>query len=83
MRRFIRRNTTLEAFKSIRSMTTSANKGGVVMVNEVGRAFFHAKAGSEVYVQLADEDEFPGEEGKRGRFNFSMYGTRDAAQKCA
>ena len=53
------------------------------MVNDVSRAFFHAKARREIYVQLADEDELPGDENKCGRLNYSMYGTRDAAQNWA
>ena len=53
------------------------------MVNDVSRAFFHAKACREVYVQLADEDKVPGDEGKCGKLNYSMYGTRDAAQNWA
>ena len=50
------------------------------MVNDVGRAFFHAKAEGEVYVQLAPEDIMPGEEGMCVKLRYSMYGTRDAAQ---
>ena len=73
----------LEAPTSRSSMTTSANNGEVVMVNDMSRAFFHAKARSEVYVQLADKDKLPGDEGKRGRFNYSTYGTRGAAQNWA
>ena len=50
------------------------------MVNDVSRAFFLATATRDVYVRLPDEDLGPGEEGLCGKFNFSMYGTRDAAQ---
>ena len=53
------------------------------MVNDVSRAFFHAKAGREVYVQLVDDDKQPGDEDKCGLLNYSMYGTRDAAQNWA
>ena len=73
----------LEALKSILSMAASGNRGEVVMVNDVSRAFFHTKARREVYVQLAAEDMMPGDEDKCGRLNFSMYGTRDAAQNWA
>ena len=73
----------LEALKSILSMAASGNRGEVVMVNDVSRAFFHAKACREVFVQLADEDKQPGEERMCGRLNYSMYGTRDAAQNWA
>ena len=70
----------LDALKSIFSMTTSWNRGEVIMVNDVSRAFFHAKARRSVYVQIADEDKAPGDEKRCGRLNYSMYGTRDAAQ---
>lgn len=52
----------LEAFKSILSIAASGNKGEAIMVNDVRRAFFHAKVCREVYVQLADEDRKTGEE---------------------
>ena len=70
----------LEALKLILSMTASGNKGEILMVNDVSRAFFHAKATRDVYVQLPDEDKAAGEEGMCGKLNYSMYGTRDAAQ---
>ena len=73
----------LEALKSILSMAASGNRGEVVMVNGVSRAFFHAKARREVYVQIAAEDMQPGDEGKCGKLSYSMYGTRDAAQNWA
>ena len=50
------------------------------MVNDVSRAFFHAKATRDVYVKLPEENLQPGEEGLCGKLNFSMYGIRDAAQ---
>ena len=34
-------------------------------------------------MQLAKEDMMPGDEGKCGKLNYSMYGTRDAAQNWA
>ena len=49
------------------------------MINDVSRAFFHAKATREVYVKLPDEDTKPGDEKLCGKLNFSMYGTRDVA----
>ena len=73
----------LEALKSILSIATSGNRGEVIMVNDVSRAFFHAKARREVFVQIADEDKLPGDERRCGRLNYSMYGTRDAAQNWA
>ena len=49
------------------------------MVNEVSRAFFHAKAKRIVYAALPAEDQGPGEENMYARLAYSMYGTRDAA----
>ena len=69
-----------EALKIILSMTACCNNGEVVMVNDISRAFCHAKAKREVLVKLPQEDTKPVEEGLCGRLNYSMYGTRDAAQ---
>ena len=44
---------------------------------EVRRAYFHAAAKREVYIELPPEDT---EEGMCGRLDKSLYGTRDAAQ---
>ena len=44
---------------------------------DVRRAYFHAKARRDVYIQLLEEDY---EEGMCGKLEKSMYGTRDAAQ---
>ncbi len=44
---------------------------------DVRRAYFHAKARRDVYIELPDEEK---EEGKCGKLMKSMYGTRDAAQ---
>ena len=50
------------------------------MVNDISRAFFHARAKREVFVQIPAEDKQVGEENMCGRLEYSMYGTRDAAQ---
>lgn len=52
----------------------------MVTINDVGRAFFHARACRDVYVQFADEDQQFGDERERVKLNYSMHGTRDAAQ---
>ena len=44
---------------------------------DIRKAYFHAKATRDVYVELPEEDY---EEGMCGKLNKSMYGTRDAAQ---
>ena len=49
------------------------------MVNDVSRAFFHAKAKRDVYFQIAAEDQQLGDERRCGKLNYSMYWTRDAA----
>ena len=43
----------------------------------VVRAYFHARARREMYVELPREDH---EEGMRGKLGKAMYGMRDAAQ---
>ena len=70
----------LEALKTILSMTATANKGEVIMVNDISRAFFNAKVERDVFVQLPGEDRWRGEEGMCGKLRLSMYGIRDAAQ---
>ena len=50
------------------------------MVNDVKRAYFHAKCTRDVYVQLPSEDIGAGEEEMCGKLRLSMYGTRDAAR---
>ena len=42
----------LEALEIIISMATTSNRGEIVMINDISRAFFHAKAEREVYAQL-------------------------------
>ena len=69
----------LEALKIILSMTSCCNNGEVVMINDISRACFHAKAKREVCVQLPNEDTAPSKDPMCGKFNYSMYGTRDAA----
>ena len=70
----------LEALKMIISMTATSNKGEIIMINDISRAFFHARVVRDVYVQLLEEDQRPAEKGRCGKLRFSMYGTRDAAQ---
>ena len=56
------------------------NREEFIMVNDISRAFFHARVKRDVYVQLPKEDIGLGEEQMCGRFKYSMYGTRYAAQ---
>ena len=69
-----------EALNLILSMAAIANKGGTIMINEISRVFVHARAKREVCIQLPSEDTNAGEENMCGRFHYSTYGTRDAAQ---
>ena len=68
----------LEALKIILSMLANSNKGEKLMVNDVSRAYFCAPARRQVFVELPEEDKDSGD--MVGELNFSMYGTRDAAQ---
>ena len=45
----------LEALQAILSMTATAKRGEVVMINDIGRAVFHARTKGDVYVQLVDD----------------------------
>ena len=46
----------LEALKIVISMAATGNKGEVIMINDISRAYFHARAERDVYVRLPDED---------------------------
>ena len=61
-------------------MAASSGSAGIcVMHNDVSRAYFHAPAVREVFVEIVSEDFDEGDEGMCGKLNLSMYGTRDAA----
>ena len=71
----------LEGVKAILSLMAMSGEGYVptdrLMVMAIKRAFLHAPAVREVYVELPEEDK---EQGKDmvGRLEKSLYGTRDA-----
>merc|ERR1711884_819928 len=74
----------LEALRAVISCAVNRDLGDMkdlfkIIVTDVSRAFFYAKAIRPVYVKLAPEDCLPGEEGLCGKLQHSMYGTRDAA----
>jgi len=75
----------LEALKMIMSdaATSRAGRTGVrsVLIADVSRAFFEAKARRKLCVELVDEDKTEDDkaEDKVGLLELSMYGTRDAA----
>ena len=74
----------LEAFKLLLSWMASSNRGHKskehMLIMDVKRAFLHAAATREVFIELPAEAIKPGEEGMVGRLLKSMYGTRDAPQ---
>ena len=75
----------LEALKIlISSAASDTTRETHLMLSDVKRAYFHAPATRELYVELPVED--PGHaQGLVGKLNLSLYGTRDAAanwQRC-
>ena len=70
----------LEALELVLSLAASSHSGSrCVMHNDVSRAYFHAPAVRDVFVDIVDEDHEPSDEHRCGWLNVSMYGTRDAA----
>ena len=61
----------------------AAGRQRTLVYADVSRAYFYAPASRAVYVDLPEEDPEPGDEDMCGRFDVSMYGTRDAALNCA
>ena len=56
--------------------THDAEDGECIDHIDIRRAYFHAPAKRQVFIELADEDATPGMCGKLVK---SMYGARDAA----
>ena len=50
-----------------------------VMVNDVRRAYFYAKASRDIYIEIPSEDPEAGPN-VLGKLELSLYGTRDAAK---
>ena len=73
----------LEALRAIISWaaTQDADEGErrEIMVNDVSRAYFYAKATRDIYIRLPSEDP-DAQEGMLGKLNLCLYGTRDAAK---
>ena len=73
----------MEALRIICSeAATIGRQEKVVMVNDVRRAFFYAKALRPVWVELPQEDytDKDAKEDNVGLLEMSLYGTRDAAR---
>ena len=49
-----------------------------VVTCDISRAFFHAEAGADMYVELPEEDQVPGRD-LEGKLRLAIYGTREAA----
>ena len=49
------------------------------MINDVKRAYFHARVTRDLYVELPEEDRLPNEGDLVGKLELCLYGTRDAA----
>ena len=75
----------IEAMRLICSEAATGGNGGpgenCIMVNDVRRAFFYAKAMKPLWVELPEEDydEKDEVEDRVGLLDKSLYGTRDAA----
>ena len=71
----------LEALKVVLSeIATGKRRGKVVALVDVRRAYFYAPARRRVFVELPPEDYQAGDEDMCGLLQYSLYGTRDAAQ---
>ncbi len=71
----------IESMKILLHMAATTHHGEItnsIMVNDIRRAYFHAPALREVYIELPHEDERR-EKGYVGILRKSLYGTRDAA----
>ena len=66
-------------------LSSAASRGdqvesdAAILYLDVRRAYFHAKAKRDTYIELPLEDDRSPNDGKVGKLNASMYGTRDAA----
>lgn len=60
----------LEALKLLLSTAAASGEEDIcLMHNDVSRAYFHAKAMPDVYVNIIDEDWKPGDEGRCGKLD--------------
>lgn len=50
-----------------------------IMINDVSRAYFYAKASRNLFVEIPSEDPLK-KPGMIGRLKLCLYGTRDAAK---
>ena len=70
----------LEALKLIIGEAANEKHAGMhIMLSDVNRAYFHASAERELYVEIPREDPDWSPDAI-GRLNLALYGTRDAAK---
>ena len=70
----------LEGVKLIISEAASSNRETVLLVIDVRRAYFYARARRRVYIELPEGDGGGPGSWQSGLLRKSLYGTRDAAQ---
>ena len=71
----------LEALKAVLSEVATGKRGGkVVALVDVLRTHFYAPSRRRAFVELPPEDYEAGDEHTFGLLQYSLYGTRDAAQ---
>ena len=76
----------LEAIRALISLAASQRSRGNKPIKklsfiDIRKAYFHAPVRRLIYAQLPEEALEPHEIGKiRGKSNYSLYGTRDAAR---
>ena len=73
----------IEALRMVISHAATLGKNGEarhLLVADVRRAYFCAKARRPIYIEIPMEDLEEGDEGRCGELIQSMYGTRDAAR---
>ena len=70
----------LEALRLIVSRaSTNDGTNRQLMINDVRRAYFYAKATRDIFIELPAEDDEFGKGDLVGKLNLCLYGTRDAA----
>ena len=73
----------LETIKLIPAMCAKGQGGDQkrrLAVIDIKRAYFYAPSKRPTFIEIPSEDRQAGDEGKVGRLELSLYGTRDAAQ---
>ncbi len=72
----------LESLKAVVSLCSSRQgrrHPHRIMSIDVKRAYFYAPAVRPIYIRIPKEDWEEGDQGRVGKLNLSLYGTRDAA----